>query len=327
MMKKLVIGIIISAGFIYLSLKGIELDEVWVSLKGTRYGFLLPAALIVFFVQVLRSIRWGVILSPIEKIDQKTLFPITCIGFMAIILAPMRTGEIVRPYLVSLKRAVPMGSGIATVLIERVMDVLMLLAFLFFVLLQAPLPSWLIKGGNILLAILLFVLTLIVILIIRPRAIVKTLFPITSRLPQRICVRIERFILNFINGFAVISDMKKLFQVFSLSFLIWIFSAFAVYALFSFYNLHLGFTEALTVMVITALGISIPSAPGFLGNFQFACIVALSLWGVSKTDAFTFAMVYYFLGIGIIAFLSLLCLPFIDIPMRQIFSLRNIKGD
>jgi uncharacterized protein (TIRG00374 family) len=324
-MKKLVIGILISAGFIYLSLRGVEIEEAWSSLKGVRYGFLFPAALIFCLVQVFRSIRWGVLLSPIEEIDQKTLFPITCIGYMAIIVAPARMGEIVRPYLVNIKRSVPMGSGIATVFIERVIDILMLLAFLFLVLLQIPLPYWLVRGGNVLLAIILSALTLIVILIIRPEVVAKILFLLTSRLPQRISARIERFILNLINGFMVISDMKKLFQVFSLSFMIWIFSALAVYMLFSFYNLHLGITEAFTVMVITTLGIGIPSAPGFLGNFQFACIVALSLWGVSKTDALTFAMIYYFLGIGIIIFLSLIFLPFIDVPMKQMVSSKYFK--
>lgn len=324
-MKKLVIGLFISAAFIYLCLRGAELDEALASLKDARYGFLFAAVVVFCLVQVLRSIRWGVLLSPIEKIDQKTLFPITCIGIMAIIVAPMRTGEIIRPYLVSIKRSVPMGSGIATILIERLIDILVLLGFLFFVLLQIPLPYWLIRGGSILLAIILSALTLIVILIIRPEATARILFPLTCRLPQRISVRMERFILNFINGFMVISDIKKLFKVFSLSLIIWIFSALAVYILFSFYNLDLGIIQGLTVMVITTLGIAIPSAPGFLGNFQFACIVALSFWGVSKTDALTFAMVYYFLNIGIIILLSLICLPFIDIPIRQIFSLRNFK--
>jgi uncharacterized protein (TIRG00374 family) len=79
-------------------------------------------AAVLVLTQIIRSVRWGVILSPIKPINQRILFPITAVGFLAIIVVPMRLGEIVRPYLISAKQSVPVVSGIATILIERAMD-------------------------------------------------------------------------------------------------------------------------------------------------------------------------------------------------------------
>ncbi len=320
MIKKLLIGIAVSAVFIYLTLKGVDLKEVLAGFGNKSYGFLFPVAALIILTQVIRSVRWGVILSPIKAINQRTLFPITSIGFLAIIVAPMRLGEIVRPYLINVKQSVPFGSGIATILIERSMDLLMLLGFLFFILLRVSLPDWVARGGSVLLSILLLELILIILFMIFPEKIKGFLFPILKRLPGKVAKGFEAFIENIANGFRVISSIKKFAQIFFLSFIVWSLSALAVYLLFSFYNWRLGIMEALTVTTLTALGVSLPAAPGLIGNFQFACMFALSFWGIAKNEAFAFAMVYYFIGVGITVVLGLIFLPFMDIPFRQMFK-------
>jgi uncharacterized protein (TIRG00374 family) len=320
MIKKLLVGIAVSTVFIWLTLKGIDLKEVMAGLRNKSYGFLLPIALVVILTQVVRSVRWGVILSPIKKIDQRTLFPITSIGFLAIIVAPMRFGEVVRPYLISVKNSVPFGSGIATILIERSMDLLMLLVFFFVMLSRISLPAWVTKGGWSLLAIILLEFLFIILFMIFPERIKRIIFPITKRLPIKIAKGFEAFIENIAKGFRIISSIKKFGQILFLSFVVWSLSAWTVYLIFSFSNMRLGMLEAIAVTTITALGISLPTAPGLIGNFQFACMLALSLWGVSKNEAFTFAMVFYFNSVGINIVLGLIFLPFINIPFREMFN-------
>jgi uncharacterized protein (TIRG00374 family) len=325
MIKKLLIGVAVSTVFIYLTLKGVDLKEVVAELRNKSYGFLLPVAGVFVLTQIIRSVRWGVLLSPIKAINQRTLFPITSVGFMAIIVMPMRLGEIVRPYLINAKQSVPVVSGIATILIERSMDLLMLLLFLSVVLSRISLPNWIARGGTVLLGICLLEFLFIILFMISPGKTKRFLFPITKHFPKRVAKGFESFIENIVSGFRVISSIKKFTQVFFLSFLVWVLSALAVYLLFSFYKLPLGMLEACAVTTITAMGISLPAAPGFLGNFQFACIVALSLWGVPKNEAFAFAMVYYFTGIGINIVLGLIFLPFMNIPFRQMFKNQGEK--
>jgi uncharacterized protein (TIRG00374 family) len=110
-----------------------------------------------------------------------------------------------------------------------------------------------------------------------------------------------------------------------LSLVVWLLSALAVYLLFIFYKLPLNILAALAVTTITALGVSLPAAPGFIGNFQFACIVALSFYGVTKDEAFSFSMVFYLAAIGVNILLGLIFLPFMNIPFRQMFKSQKKK--
>lgn len=324
-MKKLIVGIAVSAIFIYLALKGVETEEVIAGLHDKRYIFLLPAALVFIFTQVLRSVRWGILLSPIKGIPQKKLFPITSIGFMAIIIAPMRLGEIVRPYLVNVKESVPLGAGFATILIERSMDLLMLLIFLFLVISEVPVPAWMAKGGSALLSIIVLEFLVIILFMLFPERIKRTIFPLTKRLPSKTATALDGFIGNLAHGFRVIAHGRRFVQVLFLSFSIWFLSSLAVFFLFYFYRLPFGIFEGLGVTTVTALGISLPAAPGLIGNFQYACMVALSFWGVARSEAFAFSMVYYFLGVGLNIILGLIFLPFIDIPVRALFRIRTIR--
>lgn len=77
--------------------------------------------------------------------------------------------------------------------------------------------------------------------------------------------------------------------------------------------------------LLPSLGVGLPAAPGLIGNFQFACMVALSFWGVAKNEAFAFAMVYYFNNVGINIVLGLIFLPFMNIPFRQMFKNQGEK--
>ena len=320
---KLVIGVGVSAVFVYFTLKGVDLHGVSASLGNKEYLALLPAVATFLVCQMVKSIRWGAILSPIKKIRQRILFPLACVGFMAIIVAPMRLGELVRPYLVNLKADVPMGSGIATILVERLMDLAILLLFLFFVITRAPLPHWFVRGGVFLLMVVLVEFVVILLFMIWPQAVTRAIKPITARLPQSLGRRIEEFVLNLSAGFRVIGSIPRFLQVLALSFAVWGLSALAVYFLFVFCKFPFGPVEALAVTSITALGISLPAAPGLIGNFQFACMVALSFKEVPRTDAFVYAMVYYCLGVGINLVLGVISIPMVDIPLRRAFALRK----
>jgi uncharacterized protein (TIRG00374 family) len=324
-MKKLIVGIAVSAIFIYLALKGVEAEEVIAGLHDKRYVFLLPTAIVIILMQIVRSLRWEILLSPIKVIRQKKLFPITSIGFMAIILAPMRLGEFVRPYLIHVKESVPLGSGFATILIERSIDLLLLLVFLFLVISQVPVPDWMAEGGKALLSIIVLEFLSIILFMLFPEKIKRMILPLTKRLPLKMAAALDGFIGNLAEGFRIIAYRRKFAQVLFLSISIWFLASLAVLFLFYFYRLPFGIFEALGVTTVTSLGISLPAAPGLIGNFQFACIYSLSFWGVAKSDAFTFAMMYYFLSVGINIILGLIFLPSIDIPLRELFRIKTIR--
>lgn len=323
-MKKLIFGILLSSALVYFSLRGIDYEKIFEGLKNVRYVYLVPAAVLIFLIVVLRSLRWAIILSPLRKISQKQLFPITSVGFMSIIFIPMRIGELMRPYLLSSKGLVPFSSSLATILVERVFDALTVLGLFLLVLLFSPLPSWLTKSGYMVMASFGLILFFIWFLYFKTQLFLRLLSPLLKSLPQGFHRRVEGLILNFVAGLRISASPMRLLGIFILTLLIWISAGLSIYSLFFFHRFQLSLFAAFFVLVVNLIGISLPTAPGMLGNFQYSCIMALSVFNLPKSEAFAFSMVYYFLGMGITILLGLVSLPFVDISVKK--TLKDIKG-
>ena len=88
--------------------------------------------------------------------------------------------------------------------------------------------------------------------------------------------------------------------------------------MFFFSNLQLSPADVLVVMVCTVIGVSLPVAPGMMGNFHYASIVALLFLGVQKSDALAFSMIFYFLAIGKNILLGLVFLPLVNLSFKDI---------
>ena len=257
-------------------------------------------------------------LHPLEKISQKTLFPITCVGTMAIALVPMRVGEIVRPYLIKTKSQIPFTSSLATIFVERVLDVLALIFILSFAIFNSDLPEWLIISGYISFIIFILLICLIFFIYYKTEFIIKLSRPFLNNLPQNFIIKIEELIRTFADGFKVISSSKRLLYTVFLSVLIWIFSTLAIYNLYFTQNLQLPFFTSFVVLFITMIGISLPTAPGFIGNWQYGCILALSIFDISKGDALAFSIVYHLSAMSITIILGMIFLPFVNISIKDI---------
>ncbi len=310
MNKKFLVGIVLGLVLIYISVRDIDLKDTLEHLQRVHFGY---AALSLFFIvlmQWLRSYRWGVILNPLQKIDQLTLFSVTSVGFLAIIAIPARIGELARPYLIAQKSSIKISSALGTIIIERVLDSLAVLAITVIVLLVQDLPDWMIKSGIIFFIITILLIACVVGLIWRRDAAVKTLDRILRLLPGKLADKVSTAIHHFIDGFLVIKNVKTLLYVLFLSAVVWLVDVAAIYSLIIAFGFTLPIWAAFVVMVILIAGIAIPTAPGFIGNWHFACILGLSLFGLPKPEGFSFALVYHLVAIAPVIVLGLVFLPF-----------------
>jgi uncharacterized protein (TIRG00374 family) len=307
-LKKFIFGIILSAAFIYLALRDVEYRTVIKALENVNFLFMVPTVILFTSLLFLKSLRWGFILAPLQNISQKTIFPITCVGFMAIALVPMRGGEIVRPYLINKKSEVSMSSAVATILVERVMDAATLITILSFVLLGSNLPNYLINASYTFVFLAIITIFISLIFYYKYEKFISILKPALKKFPENIRAWVETTSKNFIEGFKIISDPRRFVYTLLLSFLVWGVSGFGIYTLFLFHNFPLSVSNAFLVLIVTMLAISLPAAPGFLGNFQYGCTLALSILYIPKGDAIAFSMVYYLLTMGITIFFGLIFL-------------------
>jgi len=319
-MKKILLGIFLSTLLVFLSLRGIDFPSVMEGLRSIDYFLIYPTVLLLFLMQVIRSVRWGLLLSPLEKIGQPTLFSVTCVGFLAIVAIPARLGELARPYLITKKSGVKMSSALGTIFVERVCDSLTIFGIFLVTLVLTPLPTWLVRSSAIFLALTLAILAFVILLLLRREACLAMVDPLISRLPERFGGRIRVLLHSFIDGFQILADPRRLAAVVLLSALFWICDLATIYLMFLAFNLPVPLVAAGVLLVILMIGIAIPAGPGFVGNWHFFCILGLSLYGIPKAEALSFAIVYHFLSIGVIVLLGLLFLPF------NRFSLSEMKG-
>ena len=318
----LLLGLAVGALFIWLALRGTDFEGVKASFKSANYLYLIPVVFLSIIVQIVRSYRWGVIVEPLEKISQGTLFSITSVGFMAITLLPVRMGEFVRPYLISRKSTIKLGSSLATIVVERIFDMLTLMILLLFVLMTVDLPEWVFRTAYAILLIIIPFLFLLIFLAVKREISAKGFDRIVRKLPPAFSSRLMKLFHSFLDGLQILPDWKKTVYLSFLSLCIWGLIGLITYILFSSFASmsELPLAAAYAVLIITALGVALPTAPGFIGNYHFSCVVALTLFGIPKTDALTFAIVLHFIQFSVVIVLGLVCLPFIKVPLSSLFK-------
>ncbi len=137
------LGLIISAVFLWIALQGQALADVWDTLTHANYIWIIPGILTYFLAVLARTWRWHYMLRSIKPVSLRTLFPIVTIGYMGNNIYPARAGEVLRSYVLKKRAAVPMSASLATVVIERLFDGVVMLLFVFVSLprLEA-LPDW-----------------------------------------------------------------------------------------------------------------------------------------------------------------------------------------
>jgi uncharacterized protein (TIRG00374 family) len=125
------VGVFISVLFIWLALRGLHLEEFWDSVRQANYFWLLPGIGVYFVGVWVRAWRWHYLLGPIKKIPTKTMFPITTIGYMGNNIYPARAGEALRAVILKRKEGVSISASLATIIVERIFDGVVMLAFVF----------------------------------------------------------------------------------------------------------------------------------------------------------------------------------------------------
>ena len=125
------IGILISGIFLFFALRGLKLQEVWQAVQGGKYIWLLPGIGVYFVGVWVRAWRWHYLLRPLKKIPTAAMFPIVTIGYMGNNIYPARAGEVLRAMILKQRQDVPVSASLATIIVERVFDGLVMLAFVF----------------------------------------------------------------------------------------------------------------------------------------------------------------------------------------------------
>ena len=290
---KILLGFLFSAILIFLTLRQINFKESFELIKSANYYILIPGILIYAFTYVLRSIRYYFMLLPIKKTPLFKNFPYTILGFFMNNVVPLRLGEIIRAKVTGERLGVSRSSVFGTIVIERLIDVIIFVLFFFVIMIVLPFPDFIKKSFYV--SGMLFGACLLVLFLISKNES-KTLAIIAKiPMPVKLKTLITGFLDKFADGLIILRKPKVLTATFMLSVLIWVTeSIFLVLTAYSC-GIELSVIGGIFVVIIIGIGAIIPTAPGYIGAFEFMGVTALSALAIDKNAAFACIAIYHFL--------------------------------
>jgi uncharacterized protein (TIRG00374 family) len=314
---KIALITVLSAVFIYLFLKRVDVASIR-AIWGSVPPFYPLAFLLLALPQyVVRAWRWGLLLAPFKpRIALASLLNFTLIGFMVSYLLPGRLGEVVRPVMLAEKEGIKKSQAIATIINERLFDLLIVLVMLLAYLAFAPAaPSpMLLRLRN--LALVLSPLILLVFFVIT-MANTKKFFPHTERLvhlavrvlPRRFREKSASFAVHFIKALNLNLGWAGIFRVSLFSLLHWAIILFSYWLLMrGFSGIRLDVPATVPFLAVIFMAAAIPT-PGMAGSLDLASKYALTgLFAVEAQTATAFTILFHFLlllmpiALGLLAF-------------------------
>lgn len=291
------IGLALSVILVAWMIYAVDWRQVWQELLLSNYLMLIPATAVVVAHYLLRSLRWRMLLPQTERPgSMKDLFDGIMVGNFASYFLPLRAGEFIRPFILTRSSSYSFSSAFATVVIERFFDLTaVLLSFVFVVQFVPDIPP-LVHQGVYALGVLATGLSIFIV--------VGVFFPKFAEwgidfglrfLPSKLRPGLRRFLIEFVQGTAVLREPRRFFSVVALSALVWLtcylfFAAFMLVVRVPYVDLSSYFLIATCVAVVVALAVAAPSSPGFVGVYQVGCTIGFSLFGVVESTAIAFAI-------------------------------------
>lgn len=295
------IGVLISVLFIWLALRGLHLEEFWEAVQGAHYIWLLPGVAVYFVAVWVRAWRWHYLLGPIKKIPTSTMFPITTIGYMGNNIYPARAGEILRAVILKRRERVPVSASLATIIVERIFDGVVMLSFVFVNLPElARLTGASGFVGNIQQVALIgtgaFLGALGIFLL-------AAMFPLTTArvgawvierfLPERLREKVGGILARFLEGLASLRSPFNVLMVFFASVVIWLLETGKYWLVMHAFPFEVSFFALMLMNGIVNLATTIPSAPGYIGTFDAPGIAVLTAYGVDQATAAGYTLVLH----------------------------------
>jgi hypothetical protein len=277
------LGYTISAACLIWVLHGYRFDELGPALRSLDYRWVALALAADFAVYVVHACRWTTLLFPVARISLWRTVQAIYIGLFANEVLPLRPGEVIRGYLVAHWSDLRLSLTLASIGVERIIDGLwVVVAFFVTASFVHGIPrdlTIMVRSFAVLLLLCVGVLFWIAARKHHPHATLSE---------GRWSVALR----HIVEGLHLMGNPRTLGLTVAISLIYFALEVSFVFTLMRAYGLDLSFWAAGGVLTILRLSTVVPNAPGNLGVVNFACVVALSLFEVEKTDAKTFSIIY-----------------------------------
>ncbi len=295
------VGVVVSLVFIYIALRGLHLDDLGQAMRQANYWWLIPGVAVYFLGVWVRAWRWHYLLRPVKSVPTRVMFPIVAIGYMGNNIYPARAGEVLRALVLKRRQDVPVSASLATIIVERIYDGVVMLAFVF---LNLPELARLTTDsgfvGNIQTLALwgtgAFVGALAVFLLAAmfPEQTEAILSVLVQRLvPGRLRERTLSLARRFLGGLQALRSPREAIMVFLTSLVIWLLETGKYWFVMHAFPFKVSFFALMLMNGIVNLATTIPSAPGYVGTFDAPGIAVLVAYAVPRAVAAAYTLVLH----------------------------------
>jgi len=300
------LGVVISTVFLYWAFSKLDWLEFWSTIETANYWWLIPGIVVYFVAVWIRAWRWHYLLGPVKKIPTKIMFPITTIGYMGNNVYPARAGEVLRAVVLKRKEGISVSASLATIIVERIFDGVVMLAFVFVNLPELAKLAESDSGfaGNLqslaLWGVVIFAAALGVFLLAAmfPQQSAKFgLWFIYRLLPHRLHEKVIGIMNKFLDGLISLRSPFNVLMIFFTSLIIWLLETvkywFVMHSFSAADFSQVNFFALMLLNGVANLATTIPSAPGYVGTWEKVTEAVLTAYSVPKATALGYAVVLH----------------------------------
>jgi uncharacterized protein (TIRG00374 family) len=278
------IGYAFTAGCLVYVLHGYNFAQLLDAIETLDWKWVALGVAADLSVYVVHAWRWNTLLSPVARLGIWRTVQSIYIGLFANEVLPLRTGEVIRIYLLSHWNNLRFSLGVASAAVERIFDgILMLAAFVV--------TASFVDGIPRKLEVLVQAIGVVLVL-----AVLGMVWVVMHKQEAHAVIQESRWaatLRHVIEGLHLMGNRHTMMGTGLISLLYLVLQVVVYWALMRAYGLDLSFWSAGGVVALVRFGTVVPNAPGNIGLFQVACVLALGLFGVKKNDATTFSFVLF----------------------------------
>jgi glycosyltransferase 2 family protein len=302
---KLMAGLVISGVFVYAAASKLEWEAFFQAIRTANYWWVIPGVAIYMLGLWVRSWRWHYLLRPVKSIPTKTMFPIVTIGYMGNNVYPARAGEILRVVILKQEEGVPISASLATIIVERIFDGVVMLAFIFVNLAELsrmtgftfPLAGMEISIQEVALwgSLAFFgALAAFLLAAMFPTASERLIAGLANRfLPQTLRPKVISVASRFLEGLASLRSPLNVLMIFFTSVLIWLLETGKYWFVMHAFGFSVSFFALMLMNGVVNLMTTLPGAPGYVGTFDAPGIAVLAAYGVDINVAAGYTVVLH----------------------------------
>jgi len=277
------LGYTLSAASLVWVFSGFNWQQTLADFATLDWRYVSVAVIFDLSVYLSHAWRWNILLRPIARPSYWRTVQAIYIGLYANEILPLRTGELIRCYLMAHWNNIPISLAISSAAIERILDGVFLVICLLVTTQLVPLPRYLVDGTQVMgigLAVLLGLLFFIAVHKQKAHAVVSE-------------NKWASGLRHVVEGIHAMGNWRTMLATAGASLIYLALQIVPVWALMEGYGLDLSIWAAAAVYIILRLGTVIPNAPGNAGLYQFFCVLGLGLFNVPKSTAVGFSLMMF----------------------------------